>query len=296
MSDRIAVFNHGRIEQIGTPAEVYDGPPRPSWPGSSAPRTCSSEGRARCAPRRPHRSGPRRYGSRSPASCPLAGSDEARGTIADVVYLARSRATWSARGCGRRSSCSRRTSTRRRRRRRAQRRAVRLTWEPRHRRDRTTARGDRRRWRHHEDAHCASSRAGHGRPAPGAHRPLRHASRREPLRLTAKVEGTLKAVAWEGYARARVGQAVREADRLQGVTQYAGSSDEMFTSMSSGGGYDLVSASGDASNRLIASGSWRRSTPRRSRTGRIPGAPEVAANNTSAASTTGCRGCGARTC
>ena len=26
MSDRIAVFNHGRIEQVGTPAEVYDRP------------------------------------------------------------------------------------------------------------------------------------------------------------------------------------------------------------------------------------------------------------------------------
>ncbi|MGQ0849049.1 MAG: ABC transporter ATP-binding protein [Actinomycetota bacterium] len=26
MSDRIAVFNHGRVEQVGTPAEVYEGP------------------------------------------------------------------------------------------------------------------------------------------------------------------------------------------------------------------------------------------------------------------------------
>ena len=26
MSDRIAVFNHGRIEQIGTPAEIYEHP------------------------------------------------------------------------------------------------------------------------------------------------------------------------------------------------------------------------------------------------------------------------------
>jgi putative spermidine/putrescine transport system ATP-binding protein len=26
MSDRVAVFNHGRIEQVGTPAEVYDRP------------------------------------------------------------------------------------------------------------------------------------------------------------------------------------------------------------------------------------------------------------------------------
>ena len=26
MSDRIAIFNHGRIEQVGTPAEVYERP------------------------------------------------------------------------------------------------------------------------------------------------------------------------------------------------------------------------------------------------------------------------------
>lgn len=26
MSDRLAVFNHGRIEQVGTPAEVYENP------------------------------------------------------------------------------------------------------------------------------------------------------------------------------------------------------------------------------------------------------------------------------
>jgi putative spermidine/putrescine transport system ATP-binding protein len=26
MSDRIAVFNHGRIEQVGTPAEIYEHP------------------------------------------------------------------------------------------------------------------------------------------------------------------------------------------------------------------------------------------------------------------------------
>jgi putative spermidine/putrescine transport system ATP-binding protein len=36
MSDRMAVFNHGRVDQVGTPAEVYEKPPA-SW----APRTCS---------------------------------------------------------------------------------------------------------------------------------------------------------------------------------------------------------------------------------------------------------------
>ena len=42
MSDRMAVFNSGRIEQLGTPAEVYERPDdAASSPASSGPRTCS---------------------------------------------------------------------------------------------------------------------------------------------------------------------------------------------------------------------------------------------------------------
>ena len=40
MSNRIAVFNEGRIEQVGTPAEIYEQPgERRSSPASSASRT-----------------------------------------------------------------------------------------------------------------------------------------------------------------------------------------------------------------------------------------------------------------
>ena len=40
MSDRLAVFNEGRIEQLGEPAEVYEQPGRTrSSPASSASRT-----------------------------------------------------------------------------------------------------------------------------------------------------------------------------------------------------------------------------------------------------------------
>ena len=42
MSDRIAVFNHGRIEQVGAPAEIYEHPRPSSSPASSASRTSSS--------------------------------------------------------------------------------------------------------------------------------------------------------------------------------------------------------------------------------------------------------------
>jgi putative spermidine/putrescine transport system ATP-binding protein len=40
MSDRLAVFNQGRIEQIGSPAEVYERPRHGSWRASSARPTC----------------------------------------------------------------------------------------------------------------------------------------------------------------------------------------------------------------------------------------------------------------
>ena len=39
MSDRIAVFNEGKIEQVGTPAEVYEHPSPHSWPVLWAPPT-----------------------------------------------------------------------------------------------------------------------------------------------------------------------------------------------------------------------------------------------------------------
>ena len=54
MSDRLAVFNEGRIEQVGPPAEVYEHPRASSSRASSACRTCSSAtaGGTRCDRRR----------------------------------------------------------------------------------------------------------------------------------------------------------------------------------------------------------------------------------------------------
>src|ERR1700712_3616997 len=87
-----------------------------------------------------------------------------------------------------------------------------------------------------------------------------------------KLGGTLKVVAWEGYTE---NQWVAPFEQQTGCTvqhQYAGSSDEMYNLMKKNAGYDLVSASGDASNRLIASGlgqpiepdqnpNWKQLTP-----------------------------------
>ncbi len=68
-------------------------------------------------------------------------------------------------------------------------------------------------------------------------------------------EGALNLVAWEGYAE---DQWVGPFEEQTGCTvnrKYAGSSDEMVALMRQGGQYDLVSASGDASLRLIRGGS-----------------------------------------
>ena len=42
MADAIAVMNHGKIEQLGSPTDLYERPRTASSPGSSASRTCST--------------------------------------------------------------------------------------------------------------------------------------------------------------------------------------------------------------------------------------------------------------
>ncbi|HTW25763.1 MAG TPA: ABC transporter substrate-binding protein [Acetobacteraceae bacterium] len=66
-------------------------------------------------------------------------------------------------------------------------------------------------------------------------------------------EGTLNIVAWEGYAQDDWVKPFEQQTGCHVNRKYAGSSDEMVALMRSGGGnqYDLVSASGDATLRLI---------------------------------------------
>ena len=65
--------------------------------------------------------------------------------------------------------------------------------------------------------------------------------------------GTLNMIAWEGYTQAQWVKPFEKSSGCKVNAKYAGSSDEMVTLMRSGGGgqYDMVSASGDASLRLI---------------------------------------------
>ena len=71
-----------------------------------------------------------------------------------------------------------------------------------------------------------------------------------------KGEGRLNLIAWEGYAQPEWVKPFQAATGCKVSTKYAGSSSEMVSLMSSGGGgqYDLVSASGDADLRLIYAG------------------------------------------
>lgn len=74
--------------------------------------------------------------------------------------------------------------------------------------------------------------------------------------LNAKGEGQLTMVNWEGYADPSFVKGFEQQTGCNVKSVPAGSSDEMFTKFTSGGGgqYDLVSPSGDASLRLIKSG------------------------------------------
>jgi putative spermidine/putrescine transport system substrate-binding protein len=69
-------------------------------------------------------------------------------------------------------------------------------------------------------------------------------------------EGTLNMIAWEGYLDAKWVKPFVQQTGCKVNAKYAGSSDEMVTLMRSGGGgqYDMVSASGDASLRLVYGG------------------------------------------
>jgi putative spermidine/putrescine transport system substrate-binding protein len=74
-------------------------------------------------------------------------------------------------------------------------------------------------------------------------------------------EGSLSLVAWEGYTQPDWVKPFEQETGCKVKSKYAGSSDEMVTLMRSGAGYDMVSASGDASLRLINGGDVQEVNP-----------------------------------
>jgi putative spermidine/putrescine transport system substrate-binding protein len=76
-----------------------------------------------------------------------------------------------------------------------------------------------------------------------------------------KTEGSLRLVAWEGYTYKQWVNPFVKATGCKVTSKFGGSSDEMVTLMRTGQ-YDAVSASGDASLRLIAGGDVRPIDPK----------------------------------
>ena len=103
--------------------------------------------------------------------------------------------------------------------------------------------------------------------------PRRESARRPaglPMIRVGKGEGTLNLIAWEGYTYKQWVKPFEKQTGCKVQAKYGGSSDEMVTLMRTGGGgqYDMVSASGDASLRLIYGKDVRRSIRSWSRTSR----------------------------
>ncbi len=78
MSDRLAVFNQGRIEQVGSPAEVYEQPATGFVANFVGTSNVLGDGRA---------IRPEKLRLEEVAYAPQEGEETRRGTIEDVVYL-----------------------------------------------------------------------------------------------------------------------------------------------------------------------------------------------------------------
>lgn len=89
LSDRIAVFNHGRIEQLGTPTEIYEAPSSPfvaSFVGTSNIFDPSEAERMLDRPSTVSIR-PEKITLHTPTSKPAAGTVSLPGTISEVIYL-----------------------------------------------------------------------------------------------------------------------------------------------------------------------------------------------------------------
>lgn len=89
MSDRLAVFSHGQIEQIGTPAEVYERPATGFVAGFVGTSNVLEGDAAREVAGDPHAFTirPEKIAMADPAEAVLEGSCTATGHVREVVYL-----------------------------------------------------------------------------------------------------------------------------------------------------------------------------------------------------------------
>ena len=196
MSDRLAVFNEGRIEQVGTPAEVYEHPATEFVAGFVG---VSNIARARRAPlHRPAGEDPdaRRRASRAPGETPSADASRTSSTSgwSPATSSSSTRAASS-------SSCGR-TSRRPRRRRSSEGEpgAPRVAARA-HVRDRAARRRDMRQ-RCAMGRHVAVAALLAVAAAACRRRRSERAATRELPTTIGKGEGQLNLIAWEGYTRA----------------------------------------------------------------------------------------------
>jgi putative spermidine/putrescine transport system ATP-binding protein len=81
MSDRIAVFSHGRIDQVGTPLEVYEHPSTEFVAGFVGVSNMLERDGRRFTVR------PEKIRMLAPGQEPDAGDETERGTIREVIYV-----------------------------------------------------------------------------------------------------------------------------------------------------------------------------------------------------------------
>ncbi|HSO51044.1 MAG TPA: ABC transporter ATP-binding protein [Acidimicrobiia bacterium] len=89
MSDRLAVFNHGKVEQVGTPTEVYENPRNAFVAGFVGTSNVISGPLAQriVGSSKPFTVRPEKITIQEPASPVIDGRTAVDGTVAEVVYL-----------------------------------------------------------------------------------------------------------------------------------------------------------------------------------------------------------------
>ena len=283
MSDRLAVFNLGRIEQLGTPEAVYEKPASEFVAGFIGVSNLLERGGRRFTIR------PEKIRLLlAEGEQPPAGSHAEPGRIEEATYLGMvTRYVVELTAGGRLTAVAQNLETAAAEALAARGRAVTVAWrddqtyEIQDHPGRALQRHRMSRRRTHETCGPERGRSSPRRPrwrwppaAPrhpaGRRRPAHRAAAR-PSGLTApeasapvpssvgKTEGHLNLIAWEGYAQPQWVKPYEQATGCQVSVKYAGSSSEMVSLMANGGGgqYDLVSASGDADLRLIYGGDVR---------------------------------------
>ena len=274
MSDRLAVFNRGRIEQVGAPAEVYERPAtrvRGRLRGHVQPaRRGEVAERDRRASRARSPSGPRRSASPTPDDAVADGRGQRRrARSATSSTSARTRATsWRSTRAPSWSSPQQNLATSRWRRSPQQGKAVRLIWKRQHCLPVADGRDRHRRRKHGRMMHRAGSSAlaavGGARSSPACGGGTRRLRRRPSL-----ADASSAPTAGPDDQRPRLGGLRR--GRLDRSRRTTGSPFEKETgcevnvqivrdvgrgvhacSRTNPEQFDVISASGDASLRLVA--------------------------------------------